>query len=215
MIFIDLLLPFFVIMGILFYLGAKISIAIWIYRDASRRSSNAAAWTILFVLDPVLLISLLIYWGARPPIRRVEPTAAPPPVKPPPVKYPAVAPPPQVEETQFLEEKPSAKRRLGQLEVVAGPMLGKSFDIPEQRRITIGRHPNNDISIVDDPTVSRMAHAIITFERGKFIIVDGDSKNGTKVISDEKESDAAVTAVDLKDGNIIQVGATQLRFKKA
>ncbi|HID93669.1 MAG TPA: FHA domain-containing protein [bacterium (Candidatus Stahlbacteria)] len=208
MILVDLLLPFLVTLAILFYLGAKISGAIWIYRDASKRNSNAAAWTILYILDLVMIFSLLIYLGARPPIKRVEPT-----VELPPTKYPAVTAVPSAEETQLLEEKPPAKRKLGQLEVVAGPMLGKSFDIPEQRRITIGRDPNNDIAIVDDPTVSRMAHAIITFEKGKFTIVDGDSKNGTKVISDETESDAAVTAVGLKDGDIIQMGATQLRFK--
>jgi len=200
-------------MAILFYLGAKISVAIWIHRDASKRNSNAAAWTILYILDPVMLISLLIYWGARPPIRRVEPRVAPLLVKPPPVKYPTVAPPPRAEETQLLEVKPPTKRKVGQLEVVAGPMLGKRFDIPAQRRITVGRDPNNDIAIVDDPTVSRIGHAIITFENGKFSIADSDSKNGTKVISDETESDAAVTAVDLKDGDIIQIGATQLRFK--
>ena len=200
MILVDILLPVLVILAILFYLGAKISVAIWIYRDASHRNCNPAAWTILYILDPVMIFSLLIYWGARPPIGRAPPS------------YPTVAPP--SEETQLLEGKPPTKRKVGQLEVVAGPMLGKSFDITEQRRITIGRDPNNDIAIVDDPTVSRMAHAIITFEKGKFTIVDGDSKNGTKVISDETESDAAHRAVELKDGDIIQMGATQLRFKK-
>lgn len=70
---------------------------------------------------------------------------------------------------------------------------------------TIGRRSDRDISL-DDPGVSR-THAEIQRGSGVFRIVDHGSANGTRV-NGQPVSDSL-----LQDGDVIEVGATMMRFR--
>ncbi len=78
-----------------------------------------------------------------------------------------------------------------------------------ERTTTIGRHPEQDIQILD--RVVSKAHAVIELSiEGDFIIRDGGSRNGT-FINGEKVDGSAL----LNDGDTISVGSTELTFRAA
>ena len=81
----------------------------------------------------------------------------------------------------------------------------------DQLQLGIGRAPDNEI-VVDDETVS-VYHALITIRQKTqdetqqdFIIEDLDSTNGTFV------NNKTTTRHLLKDGDIIRVGNSRLKF---
>jgi pSer/pThr/pTyr-binding forkhead associated (FHA) protein len=70
--------------------------------------------------------------------------------------------------------------------------------------LTIGRDASNSIHL-DDPAVSSR-HCVIVRDRGRFIVRDRDSTNGTFV------NGRATTQADLKPGDEIQVGHIRFYF---
>lgn len=97
------------------------------------------------------------------------------------------------------------------VEAPGGAAVG-SLALPDGRRIsvgeepvTIGRLPECDI-VVSDPNVSRR-HAEVRRAGNDFVVVDLGSTNGTRV------NGAGVKERRLGDGDVITVGATEVRFE--
>ena len=83
---------------------------------------------------------------------------------------------------------------------------GQTRDIPlDRERITLGRHPDNDV-VLDDRAASGRHAAIVTILRDSFL-EDLQSTNGTKV------NGKKVRSADLSDGDEIEVGHTRFRFQ--
>jgi pSer/pThr/pTyr-binding forkhead associated (FHA) protein len=80
----------------------------------------------------------------------------------------------------------------------------RAIDI--KRMITVGRDPNSDIVIKDDPLVSRR-HALIEREDNIYYITDKGSTNGTYVNNNPIPK---CERYRLKKGDMIQVGKTKL-----
>lgn len=98
-------------------------------------------------------------------------------------------------------ERPAQK---GSLTVVRGEQVNTRYEL-EQRTMTIGRAPSNDI-FLNDMTVS--GHHAETYVRdGTFYIRDTGSFNGVW-INNENVADAA-----LRDGDIVQIGTFCLLFQ--
>lgn len=86
--------------------------------------------------------------------------------------------------------------------------MGRDYRIYEGRN-TIGTKPNNDIVVTSDPSVSGH-HSTILFRANKYFIKDELSSNGTKL----NGKDLAPSEVpELKDGSLISVGDTVLKFR--
>ena len=98
------------------------------------------------------------------------------------------------------ESKPSAL-----LIGVKDPIAGKEYQIKGETT-NIGRDASNDI-LLDDNTVSRV-HARIRLQDGDFYLYDMDSANGTRV------NDEPIAKQRLNDGDRVQIGAAQLRFRR-
>lgn len=86
-----------------------------------------------------------------------------------------------------------------------GPLTGRRQAIPQQG-LTIGRVPDNDLVLADEPTVSRH-HAVITLEQGRYVLNDRDSVNGTWV------NDQRVFRHVLVPGDRIQIWSSQFVFE--
>ncbi len=71
---------------------------------------------------------------------------------------------------------------------------------------TIGRREGNDV-VLDDPQASR-AHAEVRSDAGRFVVLDLQSTNGTRVNGE------AVGERELRSGDEIQIGAHRLRFER-
>jgi pSer/pThr/pTyr-binding forkhead associated (FHA) protein len=76
--------------------------------------------------------------------------------------------------------------------------------------VSIGRDISNDIAIFDS-FVSRL-QSRITIEGNSFVIHDLASSNGTYVNGTKIEKSGKVT---LKDGDLIEIGQTKLKFKQS
>ncbi|MCB0368001.1 MAG: FHA domain-containing protein, partial [Bdellovibrionales bacterium] len=63
-----------------------------------------------------------------------------------------------------------------EIEVLSGPHRGQRFSFAAQEVITIGRDPENDVGLVNDPRVSRF-HAEIKYSEGSFYIHNKSDKN--------------------------------------
>lgn len=103
-------------------------------------------------------------------------------------------------EASPVEVKGAALVELDQVEGTAGRRM---HDIGD-RVVTVGRSPESDI-VLDDVTVSRRHAEIERGERG-FRIRDVGSLNGTYV------NRVRVDAVDLRNGDEIQIGKYRFRF---
>jgi len=97
------------------------------------------------------------------------------------------------------------------LEAPGGAAVG-SLSLSDGRRVSIGedpvslgRLPECDI-VLSDPNVSRR-HSEVRRRGNEFVVVDLGSTNGTKV------NGAGVKERRLADGDIITVGATEVRFE--
>ena len=86
-----------------------------------------------------------------------------------------------------------------------GPGAGQRF-VVSQEQLSIGRSPDNDVSIADQQ-VSRH-HATIIWESNQFVIRDLNSANGTTV-----NGTALVGPCPLRDGDVIGFGDVMLTFQ--
>ena len=89
------------------------------------------------------------------------------------------------------------------LVVQTGGQSGKIFAL-EAEPITIGREPPSQMQL-DHPSVSS-PHAVIRIVRGRYVLQDLASTNGTWVNAN------AVTGGILRDGASISIGVSQLFF---
>ncbi len=78
----------------------------------------------------------------------------------------------------------------------------------EKERVTIGRHPDNDIVLKDDRAVSGRHAVIITIMNDSFL-EDLDSTNGTMV------NGRQVGKHPLSNGDVVQVGRHSLKYTGA
>src|SRR5262245_3461563 len=91
------------------------------------------------------------------------------------------------------------------LRVRKGKQPGAIYPVFTSRQpTTLGREGQVDVSL-GDPRASRR-HAQINYRRGRWLLEDLGSSNGT-LVGGEK-----VTSVPLKDGDSIQIGASLLTF---
>jgi len=89
--------------------------------------------------------------------------------------------------------------------VANGLKIGEHFEF-DNEPCAIGRIEDNDIALENDDTVSRH-HAKIVLEDNKLILVDLESKNGTKV------NDKKISRQELKSRDKIEVGGVGLSFE--
>jgi len=98
----------------------------------------------------------------------------------------------------------AAASRPARLEAVSGPLEGRTFPLTEDE-LSIGREPNNQISLLDS-LVSRR-HCVIRRDGEGFLIQDLDSRNSTFVNS------LPVKERVLADGDQIRIGKSILVFQ--
>ncbi len=98
---------------------------------------------------------------------------------------------------------------VGWLICVQGEHFGRSFEIHAGRN-SIGRSPDNDISLVKETAVSRENHAVLIYDHKKriFFVQAGEGKNLTYL-----NDDIVMTYEKLKKGDIIEVGDCRLYFE--
>ena len=90
------------------------------------------------------------------------------------------------------------------LRVVSGPDSGRTFDLKEGVKLTIGRGEKSDTRLTD-LSMSRL-HCEVTWENGKFRVVDLGSVGGTMVEGNQ------IQECDLKHGQEIQIGGSRLKL---
>jgi pSer/pThr/pTyr-binding forkhead associated (FHA) protein len=84
------------------------------------------------------------------------------------------------------------------LELRHKKLVLKDYTLKEGDRLTIGRHPNNEI-VPKDPAVSKH-HTIIERIGEKLIVIDRESRNGTFV------NGIKVQSAELNDEDIVKFG---------
>ena len=89
------------------------------------------------------------------------------------------------------------------LEILSGDREGEMFPITH-KTVTLGRDPQCDLHL-PDPYISRK-HCQVVFRGDHFTVVDLGSLNKTRV--KEKE----YIQKNMKDGYVLTIGKTQLRF---
>lgn len=109
-------------------------------------------------------------------------------------------------------EKPRATRMItGWVISYTLDSMGLDFRIYEGNN-TIGRDPENTITISKDPAISGR-HVTILYRKGSFYIKDEMTANGTYLNGEEMEIGKPY---DLKDGDDIRLGnTTTFKFKSA
>jgi pSer/pThr/pTyr-binding forkhead associated (FHA) protein len=90
------------------------------------------------------------------------------------------------------------------LELRFEELVLKEYSLKDGDRLTIGRHPDNDIVPKDAAISSR--HAIIERKGEKLIVLDKESRNGTFV------NGIKVQSAELNDEDIVRFG-NQLNLK--
>jgi len=92
-----------------------------------------------------------------------------------------------------------------QLVVIAGPDQGRSFTLAEGQTVVVGRGEKTDTKL-KDPQVSRV-HCQVQMQAGRALLVDSGSTAGTLI------SGNRIKEHELRLGEVIHVGGTQLQFK--
>lgn len=93
-----------------------------------------------------------------------------------------------------------------QMSVVTGPHAGQTFNFTKSS-LTLGRGPENDVVLVNDPLVSRM-HARIEFNSdSQFELINLSQKNGLLVQGEY------VDKWRLVNDSIFQVGESEIKFQ--
>lgn len=97
---------------------------------------------------------------------------------------------------------------VGWVVCIEGPTRGVDYRLKAERNF-IGRDPSMDIAIIGDMSVSRENHAIISYnpKNNGFRILPGDG-HGLVYVND----DEVFMPVELKTGDIIELGQTKLIF---
>jgi len=95
---------------------------------------------------------------------------------------------------------------VGWVVVMEGAQKGEDFRLREGKN-ALGSDECSDVTL-RDPSISGK-HASISYRDGKFMITDLDSTNGTFLNHDLEP----VARCELKDNDLIRVGATTLKFK--
>ena len=91
-----------------------------------------------------------------------------------------------------------------QVEVISGV---RSWRIPlEADRVTIGKAPENDVPLEDDPTASRL-HAVLEHFSAGWCVSDLGSSNGTTI-----NGERIWASHRLQHGDEIRIGQTRLVF---
>jgi hypothetical protein len=106
-------------------------------------------------------------------------------------------------------DTPARSRSTGgaHLEIERGSVR-TTIPIPAGRSpILIGRDPDCDVELRDDPLVSRH-HAQLSLVNNAWILEDLGSLNGT-----ETDSGAVTAPARVRDGDVITIGHTRLRFR--
>jgi two-component system, NtrC family, response regulator GlrR len=101
------------------------------------------------------------------------------------------------------DEAVRAVVRACRLTVTAGPGAGRSHELAAER-IVIGADPRADL-VLDDPALSKF-HCEVTIRDGVAVVRDLGSRNGTRI------DRVAVIEAPLRDGALLQVGRSELRF---
>ncbi len=91
------------------------------------------------------------------------------------------------------------------LVVISGPEQGRAFALEEGQTLAIGRGPSSDTRLTD-LKVSR-THCQVQVDGGHFRLTDLGSRRGTRV------NGHLVLSADLKPGDVIRVGHTELRLE--
>jgi serine/threonine protein kinase len=91
------------------------------------------------------------------------------------------------------------------LVAIRGPLAPREFAI-SAAGLSIGRHPDNDVVLLDELMVSRF-HAAITVENGQCVLYDRDSINGTWL------NEQRVFRHVLMPGDRIQIWQSQFAFQ--
>jgi hypothetical protein len=92
------------------------------------------------------------------------------------------------------------------LEIVSGGMAGKQFII-YQNEVQIGSSPSAHITLIKDPSIPPIA-AVLRRTGGVFKVIATTPGQGIQV------NDQLVTQADLKEGAVIVLGSTVLRFRE-
>lgn len=104
-----------------------------------------------------------------------------------------------IDRTVLLMDKPV-------LAVTRGARPGEVLPLSEESAISIGRARANDV-VLDDSSVSSQ-HCRVRPEQGRFVLYDLKSTNGTLVNGRRVERHL------LEEGDVIQVGETNLQFRR-
>lgn len=94
---------------------------------------------------------------------------------------------------------------VGQLVVIAGPDEGRAFTLQDGQTLVVGRGQSSDTRF-KDPRVSRI-HCQIMVDGGKVFLTDSGSASGTIV------NGKSISQRELKPGDVVQIGATELRLQ--
>ena len=113
--------------------------------------------------------------------------------------------PVSVEPHEPLESSPASSTQKQVLKVVRGSQTGIEITLSEGT-MTLGRDPRCDI-FLNDMTVSRK-HAELQVKTDSCILRDKNSFNGVWV------NDRAIETCLLKPGDLIQIGAFSLQYRK-
>jgi serine/threonine protein kinase len=89
--------------------------------------------------------------------------------------------------------------------VIAGPDIGKAFPLPAGETLLIGRSKATETRL-SDPHVSRV-HCQVQIEADKVIVNDFESAAGTFI------NNRKITQQEIKPGDTIRIGETQLRYQ--
>ena len=108
----------------------------------------------------------------------------------------------------IMKKKIGINPVVGWLVCVDGPSRGQDYRIKSERNF-IGRDRSMDIAVTGDDSISRNNHAIISFnpKNGGFRLFPGDG-HGLVYLND----DEVFMPTELKRGDIIEIGRTQLMF---
>ena len=98
------------------------------------------------------------------------------------------------------------------LELRFHDLVLKEYTLKEGGRLTIGRHPDNDIA-PKDAAVSKH-HAIIERKGEKLIVLDKESRNGTFVNGIKVQSAELYDDDIVKFGNELNVRVSSFSLKK-
>lgn len=108
----------------------------------------------------------------------------------------------------IMKEEIGLDPAVGFLVCVKGPHRGKDYRLMAGRN-SLGRGGDADVSLPDDPTVSREKHAIITYdERNNQFVLSPGTGRGVTYLNDQ----LVEAARDLSAYDRIEVGATVLVF---